>query len=539
MPFCLRGAGKQVAPMAFKSWLTVLVASAAGTDTHRTHSYSVVVQGGSSSTGAGAGGVNYSYAALVNRTVGTPYEGRVANMAHGNTDSLYSALVFSSLVQPGTRVVVWEFVMTDQFGLPKDHAIAWRFWMRQARVHDLWVIPVILWSEPPRLPKVYSASASFVRGVAAHEPSVLGIIDVGRLVSDRCSRLASCSRSAFISDSHHPNAALHEYIASELAAILAAHSGPELERGPSAALNATELTAADDASQPGEVLGLFSHMTGCKNTGVAVRTAARMLPAGIVRTMSWTIDSPMRPDDEQPLLRASMLGTSSEGPVSLAKESGLRLDRQMGHRLPHCTEIHTQRDVDAASGAEHAPFTLLVGKEGECTGGTITGMAWRAQSSEEKKHSADTSNQVVWKVTHALRGAAIRMARPIVQTLRPATDLCILPSRPAFAFAPIGRPDGRLRNQSRISSLHACYNGSVVAGKVIAIRAVSLFCAMSPSPLTASPELPVGKGMENAATAPDADGTTLHEPPTSLLPLVTLVAIFAVIVAYAYAHQSV
>ena len=40
--------------------------------------YSVVVQGGSSSTGAGAGGWNYSYAALLNRTAGAPYEGTAA-----------------------------------------------------------------------------------------------------------------------------------------------------------------------------------------------------------------------------------------------------------------------------------------------------------------------------------------------------------------------------------------------------------------------------------------------------------------------------
>ena len=469
--------------------------------------YSVVVQGGSSSTGAGAGGWNYSYAALLNRTAGAPYEGLVSNMAHGNTDSLYNALLFSSMVSPGTRVVVWEFAMTDQYGT-NEHGLAWRFWMHQARAHNVWVIPVILWVEPPKLPNVGGSSAAHMQTAAVREPSVLGVVDVNRLVRDRCTRRASCKRASFISDSHHPNAAVHQYIATELAAILAAHAGSALERGPDAVVGGS--TSEREIGEPGEVFGLMSRLVKCKNVGVAKAIAAHMVPGGVVRTASWLGDRPMRSANEQPLLRRHGDLMSDAGPISLGKESSLRLDRQRGFAIPRCADVtpgarsHSGRARAAEprfnrstalsqAGANTAHFSLVVGREGRCTGGTVTGLAWRAQIGNEYVHSTRTSNEIVWTVTHALHRTGRQKAPLHMQTLRAATELCPVPSRPAFTFAPILPMDppglrgahhnlqsSAHHNQSHITSLQACYNGSAVAGDTIAMRAVSLFCTKPP-----------------------------------------------------------
>ena len=327
--------------------------------------YSITVQGGSSSTGAGAGGWNYSYAALLNRTAGAPYAGLVSNMAHGNSDTLNSALLFSSLTMLGTRVVVWEFGMTDQFG--QSSALAWKFWLQQAHAFNVWVIPVLLWNEPPKLPVAGSASSDAVRAAASKSPAVLGIVDLVRLVNDRCLGRPSCPRNQFISDSHHPNGGLHEYVSSEIRSILRIH-------GASVALGPPRWNRTNNSSSvanSGELFGLSKNW-GCVNRqAAALQLAARLVPAG-ARTISWTADAPMLV--AQPLYMpryvpgpgqtASARADGESAAVLLGKQSVDRLDRQSGFRVPPCS---------AAAG--HHPFEL---KTAACDG-KLTGMAWRAE----------------------------------------------------------------------------------------------------------------------------------------------------------------
>jgi len=197
------------------------------------------------------------------------------------------------MVRQGTRVVIWEFAITDKPGFGIN---LFKLWMDQARVLDTWVVLVFLYSDYPFALPAGGGVRDQLTAVARRHPAVMGVVDVVNMINNQCVHPHLCDRWSFVVDSHHPNEEVHGYIARELRRILALHDR-HLWRGPN-------VTAVSYTSSPGAFLRV-SETWKCSNAADhrACSAAAAIAPAGGVRTTSWMFDIPALPESEQLLKR--------------------------------------------------------------------------------------------------------------------------------------------------------------------------------------------------------------------------------------------
>jgi len=185
----------------------------------------VTCLGGSSTAGGGKISFQGQYPTILRDLLNkdTKYtRSQVYNMAHGTTNTFYTALNFKSLVRPESSVITWEFAINDWYKNCNATRDALLFFMDQVQgmTTKPTVIFIILWNTPFVIPpkrNVWNCIAPLLKNQL--------VINVNAFVDAECSR-TQCKKTDFVSDRHHMNNRMHSFVARELYSLLKKRQRP-------------------------------------------------------------------------------------------------------------------------------------------------------------------------------------------------------------------------------------------------------------------------------------------------------------------------
>lgn len=331
----------------------------------------VTLLGGSNAAGGLAAPV-LQYANQVSAEL-APHGIRVVPMGQGNTDTMWAAAMFSSLVDPLAKAVVWEFALNDigewqngawqikigqqeakarppgrharsNAGSDADQARSTRLTDTQAFAEharfmmDLFLLQAELHPSRPSLVFVYtwdwpSVMPPFTLARSAFQaqhtrvigsPQTAAIVDAAAFVERLCKQLRpdACRRDMFMKDSAHFSEVVHTRIAAELSHELLKHVLRTVDHKP---------TKGKAARQEWP----------CSRSSPAAANVWSHVLARRVRSLSWTGDQPTLPKQG---LSLTMPASTVPMFVPRGSRRTWRLDAKRSLLVPRCgSGMHTFR----------------------------------------------------------------------------------------------------------------------------------------------------------------------------------------------------
>jgi hypothetical protein len=180
--------------------------------------HSIICLGGSATAGGGGILHHQQYPSILEKMLQQHHQqSTVLNMAHGKTNTFYTALNFDSLVPSNASVITWEFSINDPYSLTRqalnEYIDQMELFMDMVNQHPNkpTIVFIMLWDTPFTLPP-HSTVWDNLRHLLKNQP----IVDVNKWINSKNSN----NRLDFVNDQHHPNELVHQYIANELLNII-------------------------------------------------------------------------------------------------------------------------------------------------------------------------------------------------------------------------------------------------------------------------------------------------------------------------------
>jgi lysophospholipase L1-like esterase len=297
--------------------------------------FRILINGGSSSAGAGDVGYEDSFFVRFANTIETKYSvvTDIVNRAHGDRNSMHSAMLGETFFVPDVDLIIWEFSINDQRDGATDVRNEFILWLR--KLSDIYqdkpplVLLVYLWNKPfstNRSGKIIADVYKQHARLGAEYDFVLGHVSLASYLDSLQWSTDDLARY-FLNDTIHPNALAHAAIANMMVDFVAGDMIPIKHVFESQ--TEFEWTCGDDMQDQWQIQQIFvgeiGGMAKASFTAEVPRTNDTILPGMLVPHKEFTNGSV---DYDYQRFSTLRYGKANPG----------RVDRHRGVIIPCCLD---------------------------------------------------------------------------------------------------------------------------------------------------------------------------------------------------------